>query len=100
MISEAALKGYLLEEALAWVLSGSGYRLLVHKSQDPGELEDGRNGLCVKGRGAEHQVDVLGEFVATPARSPCQSGYSWRQSFAARLADLMRVRNAHGVIRT
>jgi hypothetical protein len=38
MISEAALKGYLLEEALAWVLHGSGYRLLVHKSQDPGEL--------------------------------------------------------------
>lgn len=97
MISEAALKGYLLEEALAWVLSGSGYRLLVHKSQDPGELEDGRNGLCVKGRGAEHQVDVLGEFVVTPAFSlPIR--LFLEAKFRRQACRLDVVRNAHGVI--
>lgn len=97
MISEAALKGYLLEEALAWILHGSGYRLLIHKSQDPDELEDGRNGLCVKGRGAEHQVDVLGEFAVTPA-------FSWpirlflEAKFHRESCTLPMVRNAHGVI--
>lgn len=97
MISEAALKGYLLEEALAWVLHGSGYRLLVHKSQDPGELEDGRNGLCVKGRGAEHQVDVLGEFVVTPSFSlPIR--LFLEAKFCRQACQLHVVRNAHGVI--
>jgi hypothetical protein len=65
----AQLRGYLLEEALAWLLRNSGYRLLVDHSQDPDELVLNGNGLCVKGRGAEHQVDVLGEFAFTPAFS-------------------------------
>ncbi len=97
MISEAALKGYLLEEALAWVLHSSGYRLLVHKSQDPGELEDGRQGLCVKGRGAEHQVDVLGEFAVTPAFSlPIR--LFLEAKFRRQACPLHVLRNAHGVI--
>lgn len=35
---EAALRGYLLEEALAWLVRGSGYRLLVSDIQDKAEL--------------------------------------------------------------
>lgn len=98
MISEAALRGYLLEEALAWVLHNVGYRLLVHKSQDPDELEDGRNGLCVRGRGAEHQVDVLGEFAFTPPFSlPIR--LFLEAKFAGDACQLHVVRNAHGVIR-
>lgn len=69
MLQPATLRGYLLEEVLAWLLRGSGYRLLVDESQDPAELKNGANGLRVKGRGADHQVDVLGEFAFTPAFS-------------------------------
>ena len=91
------LNVYLLEEALAWVLQGSGYRLLVHKSQDPDELEDGRNGLCVKGRGAEHQADVLGEFAVTPAFSlPIR--LFLEAKFRRQACTLPVVRNAHEVI--
>lgn len=35
MTYRAVLRGYLLEEALAWLLRNTGYRLLVHDSQDP-----------------------------------------------------------------
>lgn len=97
MTYRAVLRGYLLEEAIAWLLRNSGYRLLVHENQDPDELEMYGGLLCVKGRGARHQVDVLGEFAFTPAfslpirlfieakyyRGPC---------------ELWVVRNAHGVI--
>lgn len=97
MISEAPLRGYLLEEALAWVLHDVGYRLLVHKSQDPDELEDGSNGLCVKGRGADHQVDVLGEFIFTPPFSlPIR--LFLEAKFSSHACRLHVVRNAHGVI--
>ncbi len=38
MVSQSALRGYVLEELLAWLLRGSGYTLLVHESQDPEAL--------------------------------------------------------------
>ena len=34
MTYRAVLRGYMLEEALAWLLRNMGYRLLVHDSQD------------------------------------------------------------------
>ncbi|MCF2525906.1 restriction endonuclease [Yinghuangia soli] len=97
MATRAMLRGYLLEEALAWLLRHSGYRLLVNAEQDPEELVSDGGNLRVRGRGAVHQVDVLGEFAFTPAfslpvrlfleakyyRTPCR---------------LEVVRNAHGVI--
>jgi hypothetical protein len=93
----AQLGGYLLEEALAWLLRNSGYRLLVDHSQDPDELVLNGNGLCMKGRGAEHQVDVLGEFAFTPAFSlPIR--LFLEAKFTRQKTDLPVVRNAHGVI--
>jgi len=93
----AQLRGYLLEEALAWLLRHSGYRLLVDWRQDPEELVRNGDGLCVKGRGAEHQVDVLGEFAFTPAFSlPIR--LFLEAKFTRQKTDLPVVRNAHGVI--
>lgn len=66
MATQAQLRGWLLEEALAWLLWNSGYRLLIHESQDPAELKSYGDELRVRSRGAEHQVDVLGEFAFTP----------------------------------
>ena len=69
MTYRAVLRGYLLEEALAWLLRNTGYRLLVHKNQDPDELVMKGDTLFVQGRGTTHQVDVLGESALTPAFS-------------------------------
>ncbi|GAB3855756.1 hypothetical protein GCM10029963_51020 [Micromonospora andamanensis] len=60
------MRGYLLEEALAWLLRNSGYDLIT--SVLPGDpwLVRSPAGLAVRGRGADHQADVLGEFAFTP----------------------------------
>jgi hypothetical protein len=97
-IRPAVLRGYLLEEALAWLLRNAGYRLLVHQSQDPEVLVAAGNGLCVQGRGAKHQVDVLGEFAFTPAFSlPIR--LFLEAKFTSSSCRLTAIRNAHGVIR-
>jgi len=67
MIGRDSLKGYLLEEILAYLIRNTGYKLLVDPSQDPRELARKGNGLVVKGRGAVHQVDVLGQLAWIPA---------------------------------
>ncbi|MFF6996903.1 hypothetical protein ACFY93_18390 [Streptomyces sp. NPDC008313] len=97
MIKGAALRGYLLEEALAWLLRSSGYRLLVHESQDPEELATEGNTLRVRGRGALHQVDVLGEFAFTPAFSMPVRLFLEAKFYQER-CGLEIVRNAHGVL--
>jgi hypothetical protein len=67
MITRKALSGYLLEELLAKLVQSAGYRLLTDASQDPTDLANGHGGdLLVRGRGALHQVDVLGEFNVVP----------------------------------
>ncbi len=97
MISHAALRGYVLEELLAWLLQRSGYSLLVDESQDPAALCKTGNGLRARGRGADHQVDVLGELdwpipFSLPVRLFLEAKY---RSGPVGLAE---VRNALGVI--
>jgi len=97
MTYRALLRGYLLEEALAWLLRNAGYRLLVHDSQDPEELVMEGRTLLVRGRGTTHQVDVLGEFALTPAFSlPIRMFLEAK--FNRDPCGLPVVRNAHGVI--
>ena len=97
MISERALRGYLLEEALAWMLRGSAYDLLVSVDQDPDELVPHGADLLVRGRGANHQVDVLGQFSFTPAFSlPVRLFLEAKFNITA--CSLGVVRNAFGVI--
>lgn len=66
-ITKETLKGYILEEVLAYFIRRTGYKLLVHPDQDPIELIKLRNSLWVKGRGGIHQVDVLGQLEWIPA---------------------------------
>ncbi|MEV4501941.1 hypothetical protein [Streptomyces klenkii] len=97
MATRATLRGYLLEESLAWLLRHSGYRLLVDAQQDPVELVSEGNTLRVRGRGALHQVDVLGEFAFTPAFSlPVR--LFLEAKFYRTPCRLEVVRNAHGVL--
>jgi hypothetical protein len=66
-ISPESLAGYILEEMLAYLLRNAGYRLLTDERQDPRELANRHHGLVVRGRGADHQIDVLGELLWVPA---------------------------------
>ncbi len=66
-ISRDALRGYILEEVLAYLIRNAGYRLLVRPEDDPQSLGWKGNGLVVFGRGAVHQADVLGELRWIPA---------------------------------
>ncbi|AJE85578.1 hypothetical protein SLNWT_5202 [Streptomyces albus] len=97
MLKDSSLRGYLLEESLAWLLRRSGYRLLVHENQDPVELISEGDTLRVRGRGALHQVDVLGEFTFTPAFSMPVRLFL-EAKYEQKPCGLEKVRNAHGVL--
>ncbi|MFC9087422.1 hypothetical protein [Nocardiopsis dassonvillei] len=97
MATRAVLRGYLLEESLAWLIRSSGYRLLANADQDPVELVSEGSNLSVRGRGAVHQVDVLGEFGFTPAFSlPVR--LFLEAKYYKTPCRLQVVRNAHGVL--
>jgi hypothetical protein len=66
-VAPGVLKGYLLEEVVAYLISKAGYRLLTDPQDDPYDLSWKANGLQVRGRGGLHQADVLGEFAWAPA---------------------------------
>jgi Restriction endonuclease len=97
-MNEETLTGYILEELLASLIQSAGYRLLTDRAQDPDELRTARNGdLLVRGRGGNHQVDVLGEFVFVPAFS--QPVRLFVEAKARRsTTGLPTVRNALGTI--
>jgi hypothetical protein len=67
VVSSGVLKGYLLEEIVASLISNAGYRLLTDPRDDPHDLALMGNGLQVRGRGGFHQADVLGELSWAPA---------------------------------
>ena len=97
MISVESLRGYVLEEVLAQLLYANGYRLLVCEQQDPDALKHGAHGLLVRGRGTDHQADVLGELTlpvpfSLPLRIFIEAKYRGTK------ASLRDVRNAHGVL--
>lgn len=92
-----SLRGYVLEELLARLLYDNGYRLLVSDQQDTEALKRGAHGLLVRGRGAYHQADVLGELTlpvpfSLPLRIFVEAKYRGQK------AGLRDVRNAHGVV--
>lgn len=63
--SDPTLRGMLLEEAILYILSRTGYTPIFNKNGDP-FLSDGHSGLEVLGRGAKHQIDAVADFQYTP----------------------------------
>jgi len=97
MVELQALRGYVLEEVLARLLRRSGYRLLVRESQDPDALKGDKNVLLVRGRGANHQADALGELlIPTPFSFPIR--LFAEAKFTKEAIGLGAVRNAVSVI--
>ncbi|PWU48914.1 hypothetical protein DLJ46_10755 [Micromonospora globispora] len=97
-IGGGQLAGYVLEEIVAWMLLSSGYKLLTRAADDPDELVAGPNGLRVRGRGAEHQADVLGELIYVPPFSLPLRMFVEAKCHKSGAIGLAEVRNAHGVI--
>jgi hypothetical protein len=96
VIAETTLRGYLLEETLTWLLRDSAYELLTARDSDPELVTQGAE-LRVRGRGATHQVDVLGQFAFTPAFSlPVR--LFLEAKFYQSACGLEVIRNAFGVI--
>jgi hypothetical protein len=97
VISEETLAGYVLEDILTAMLQDHGYRPLVSKDQDPDALDRAGNGLVVKGRGASHQADALGELLfAIPFSLPVRLFVEAKcKRETTGIAD---VRNAMGVL--
>lgn len=97
MTTAAALRGYLLEEVLAKMLAGSGYSLLTSEDEDRDALKDGRHGLLVRGRGANHQADALGDLrVPIPFSLPVRLFVEAK--FRTSKVGLTDVRNALAVV--
>ncbi len=97
-INVSTVRGYILEELLARLLQDNGYRLLVTADQDREALKDSGNGLLVRGRGANHQVDVLGELdlplpFSLPMRLFVEAKHRKDRT------GIEHVRNAYGTIR-
>ncbi|WP_245936291.1 restriction endonuclease [Streptomyces cahuitamycinicus] len=101
MVRLETLRGYLLEEVLAWLLRSSGYRLLTEQddsARPPWKvLEKRKHGLVVRGRGAWHQADTLGEFQYVPPFSLPIRLFA-EAKFTRIKVGLPTVRNGHGVV--
>jgi hypothetical protein len=63
--SDETLRGMLLEEAILYILSKTGYSPIFEKNGDS-SLNDGSAGLEIYGRGAKHQIDAVADFRYTP----------------------------------
>lgn len=97
VITISAVRGHVLEELLAELLRASGYELLVDADQDAFALVAGSNGLRVRGRGADHQADVLGQLrLALPFTFPIRLFVEAK--YRTGKTSLADVRNAVGVV--
>ncbi|MCM6774471.1 restriction endonuclease [Nocardia sp. CDC159] len=97
MIGREALRGIVLEEVLARLLQDNGYKLLVSEHQDPDALKQAQHGLLVRGRGGEHQADVIGELdLPVPFSLPLRLFVEAK--FTKQKVGIAVVRNAHGTI--
>ncbi|MGY1984142.1 restriction endonuclease [Nocardia gipuzkoensis] len=97
MVGREALRGIVLEEVLARLLQDNGYKLLVSEHQDPDALKQAKHGLLVRGRGGEHQADVIGELdLPVPFSLPLRLFVEAK--FTRQKVGIAVVRNAHGTI--
>lgn len=97
MIKSAQVRGMLLEEALLYLLRNSGYRTITGVGNDP-TLQSGPAGLEVKGRGTDHQIDAIADFLVSPPFSYPQRLLVEAKCYAQnRRVGVDVIRNAVGV---
>lgn len=102
VVSISALKGFLLEEALAKLLENCGYTLLtdevLRSNRDLySEFVPQGNGWNIKGRGGTHQADVLGQFpISLPFNYPVR--LFLEAKFRGKKTDINVVRSGIGIL--
>ena len=93
--SNETLRGLLLEEAILYILSRSGYTPILSAHSDT-TLQDGRSGLEVRGRGTWHQIDAVADFSLVPPFSNPQR-LLLEAKFRNGTTGIEIIRNATGV---
>lgn len=91
------IRGMLLEEALLHLLRGSGYRTVEAVNNDE-TLKAGAAGLLVKGRGGNHQIDAIADFLVSQPFSHPQRLLVEAKCYSNKVR-LPVVRNAVGVLK-
>jgi len=91
------VRGVLLEEAIAVLLGNAGFKIISAPGGDP-TLTRVAAGIAVRGRGTDHQIDVIGDFpFVSPFANPSRllvEGKFWERTIGIDV-----VRNAAGVLR-
>src|SRR5687768_12502554 len=99
MPTRSQVRGMLLEEVVLFFLESTGYRTVMQAGNDV-TLRRSAAGMVVLGRGAEHQIDAIADYVFTPP-----FGHPQRLLVEAKFHDLGRsvglrvVRNTIGVLK-
>jgi hypothetical protein len=91
------IRGMLLEEILLHLLRNSGYRTIETIGTDP-TLENGPAGIKVKGRGCDHQIDAIADFIVYQPFSNPQRLLVEAKCYSRKIG-IGVVRNAVGVLK-
>jgi hypothetical protein len=97
MMSQAQIRGLLLEEAVLHLLRRAGYTPVAGKGSDP-TLEQNGYALFVLGRGERHQIDAIADYLVQPPFSNPQRLLVEAKFYDGRQVGLTVIRNALGVI--
>jgi len=65
-MKKTQFRGYILEHVLAYILKASGYSIIDKISRIEPDITKENNGLNITGRGAKHQIDVIGDLDWIP----------------------------------
>jgi hypothetical protein len=99
MIKPGQIRGMLLEEAVLHLLRRSGYRTIDVPGTDPTLCNVGA-GLAVRGRGSEHQIDAIADFVVhQPFSNPQRLLVESKCYGSLYKVGIEVVRNAIGVLK-
>jgi hypothetical protein len=103
MFGNGNVRGVLLEEAILHLLRKSGYRPVDPQGaehDDDTTLGSRSAGTVVKGRGAEHQIDAVADYLIHPPFTHPQRLLVEAKCYAPRYpVDLPVLRNAVGVLK-
>lgn len=99
MLRSGQIRGLLLEEAVLHLLRRAGYRPVTAAPPDPTLGQRGA-GLTVRGRGAEHQIDAVADYlVHQPFTNPQRLLVEAKCYHERYPVDLPILRNAVGVLK-
>ena len=99
MVTAGQLRGMLLEEAVLHLLQRSGYRTIDEPGDDPTLCTVGA-GIAVRGRGCEHQIDSIADFLVRQPFSNPQRLFVEAKCYASESrVGIDVVRNAVGVLK-